>query len=248
MNKKFIFLLIIISLVALIILPSCKSSSSNNLQESDKIIQLQQDIINKNNEIEELKKELETAKADLLKVQGESSQSTTTTTAIESVETDQETVQDNSKYSRTSPATIGDVITIEKEDWLVGKVKYEIELKEVTIGADAWSIVKEANMFNSEPGEGKEYILAKFRVKVLETEGDKPFEINHAMFNAVSGQGVEYADMISVAGLDPDLSTDLYKEAEHIGWTYFLVDKDDNNPLAVLDRKSESEVWFQLRY
>lgn len=246
MKKKFIALLIIISLVALIILPSCKSSK--NAQESDKIIQLQQDLINKNNEIEELKKELETTKADLLKVQGELSQSTTTTTIKESVGTTQETVQDNSKYSRTSPAVIGDVITIEKEDWLVGKVKYEIELKEVTIGADAWSIIKKANMFNSEPGEGKEYILAKFRVKVLETEGDKPFEINHAMFNVVSGQGVEYTDMVVVSGLDPDLSTDLYKDAEHTGWTYFLVDKGDNNPLAVLDRKSESEVWFQLRY
>ena len=67
-------------------------------------------------------------------------------------------IQDNQKYSRTSPAVIGDVIVMEKEDWVIGKVKYEIELLEVITGALAWDIILEANMFNEEPGEGEEYI------------------------------------------------------------------------------------------
>ena len=33
------------------------------------------------------------------------------------------------------------------------------------------------------------------------------------MFNVVSGQGIEYTDFISVSGLGPDLSADLYSEA-----------------------------------
>ena len=155
-----------------------------------------------------------------------------------------ETVQE---YSRTSPAKIGDILVMEKDDWLIGKVKYEIELLEVISGGEAWEIVQKANMFNEEPGEGKEYILAKFRVKILETEGDEPFELNHAMFDVISTEGIEYTDFLSVSGLDPDLSADLYEGAEHVGWTYFLVNKQDTNPLAVIDRKSDSEIWFQLK-
>ncbi|MBU4450295.1 MAG: DUF4352 domain-containing protein [Actinomycetia bacterium] len=195
-----------------------------------------------------MKKELETVKADLIKAQDELLQNSTEAIGTEPEETSAETVLDNKKYSRTSPAVIGDVIITEKEDWLIGKVKYEIELQEVTIGEDEWNIVKEANMFNEEPVEGKEYILAKFRVKVLETEGDEPFELNHAMFDIVSGKGIEYTGFNVVSGLNPDLSADLYKDAEHIVWTSFLVDKEDSNPLAVIDRKSENEIWFQLRY
>ena len=136
---------------------------------------------------------------------------------------------------------------MEKDDWLIGKVKYEIELLEVISGGEAWEIVQKANMFNEEPGEGKEYILAKFRVKILETEGNEPFELNHAMFDVISTEGIEYTDFLSVSGLDPDLSADLYEGAEHVGWTYFLVNKQDTNPLAVIDRKSDSEIWFQLK-
>ena len=54
---------------------------------------------------------------------------------------------------------------------------------EIISSGEAWEIVQKANMFNEEPGEGKEYILAKFRVKILETEGNEPFELNHAMFD-----------------------------------------------------------------
>lgn len=106
-------------------------------------------------------------------------------------------------------------------------------------------MVQKANMFNDEPGEGQEYILAMFRVAVLETE-EEPFVVTHAMFDAVSAGGTVYGGFLSVAGIDPTLRVELYEGAEHRGWTYFLVDKGDT-PVAAFDRGEDSEVWFALR-
>lgn len=54
-------------------------------------------------------------------------------------------------------------------------------------------------------------------------------------------------DFITVSGLNSDLRADIYIGASHEGWTFFLVDVDDDNPLAVFDRKYYSEIWFKLR-
>lgn len=152
----------------------------------------------------------------------------------------------STETSRNNPANKGQTVIINRDDWFYGKATLEMELKDVISGEEAWNIIKEANMFNSEPEDGKEYILAKFRVKVIYVEKE-PFEISHVLFDAVSGSGIAYDDFISVAGLEPDLSTDLYQDAEYEGWTYFLVDENDPNPLVVFDRKRDSETWFKLK-
>lgn len=148
--------------------------------------------------------------------------------------------------SRTNPAKIGEKFVVEVKDWLIGKYKYEITLTELKSGDAAWKDVFAGNKFNKEPEEGKEYILAKFKIKLLEIEGNKTFELYPIMFDCVSSNGVLYSDFISVSGLNSDIRTELYKGAEHEGWTYFLVDKSDN-PVAVINRTNESEVWFNLR-
>jgi len=148
--------------------------------------------------------------------------------------------------SRRNPAGIGTRLTIEREDLLSGKIKLEIELREIVSGEAAWNMIRQANQFNDPPGEGKEYILAKFRVKILDSAEDKPLDLNHAMFTAVSEAGVVYSDFISIVPPEPNLRTDLYEGAEHVGWTYFLVNKTDN-PVAAFDRSRNSERWFKLR-
>ena len=61
----------------------------------------------------------------------------------------------------------------------------------------------------------------------------------------ISGGGVLYNwGIVSIAGLEPDLSTDLYVGAEHIGWTYFMVNTNDQNPVTVYDH---DKIWFKLR-
>ncbi len=169
---------------------------------------------------------------------------------VEEPETEKEIVEaeePTKPTSRENPAVLGETFLVLMDDWMIGEVTFEIEMIEVVSGDEAWEMVKKANQFNDKPEEGKEYILAKFRIKVIKTEEDEPYEINHAKFDVISGGGVEYTDFISVSGIEPDLRTDIYEGAEHIGWTYFMVDKDDDNPLAAFDRKGEAEIWFKLR-
>ena len=95
-------------------------------------------------------------------------------------------------------------------------------------------------------GAGKEYILAKFRIKIIELE-NQPFDTSDAEFNTYSATGVKYTDWISVAGKDPDFRTSLYEGAEHIGYVAFLVRTDDS-PVAVYEPLwDENAIWFDLR-
>ncbi len=146
--------------------------------------------------------------------------------------------------TRKSPSGIGDRLTIQGDDIFVGAFTIELELLSLVSGDDAWQMVREANMYNDPPEEGMEYILAKFYVAVLEVE-EGPFDMSHAKFDAVSAEGRVYGGFISVAGLEPSLRVELYEDADHEGWTYFMVEQDDT-PVAAFDRGRDSEVWFTL--
>lgn len=117
----------------------------------------------------------------------------------------------------------------------------EMELIESISGSEATEKVKASFEFNDEPGDGKEYILAKFRLKLIEVE-EEPYEVYPQQFDVVSDGGASYEDFVSVAGLDPEFRSDLYEGGEIEGWVPFLVDADDEKPLA-----KYGDVWFNLR-
>ena len=149
--------------------------------------------------------------------------------------------------SRTNPAGIGERYIVDKDDWLVGKVTYEIEMIGLISGDEAWDIIKDANMFNDEPDEGMEYIMAEFEVTVVETEEDDAFDTWMGIsWSAVSGDGVQYDDFIVVSGIQK-LEADLYEGASTTGYQVFMVNVDDGNPVAAHDRRSNTEIWFDLR-
>lgn len=148
--------------------------------------------------------------------------------------------------SRNNPAGIGQKFTVKTAGILSYNAQYEITMTEIKTGEDAWTMVYQGNKFNDEPAEGKEYILAKFKVKLLNIDENKTFNLNRYTFDLVSSKGVLYNDFTSVSGLNPDLSTELYKDAEIEGWTFFLVDKADS-PVCVVNRGTNNEVWFNLR-
>jgi uncharacterized repeat protein (TIGR02543 family) len=147
--------------------------------------------------------------------------------------------------SRTNPAGLHQTVRLDVDDWLDGKVVLELEMLELISGSRAWNMIYAWNMYNDHPGAGKEYILAKFRVKIVELEKE-PYDINHAQFDVYSTTGVMYTEFFSVAGMDPDLRTNLYEGAEHIGYTAFLVRTDDS-PVAVYMARWDENAWFDLR-
>ncbi|WP_026477968.1 stalk domain-containing protein [Alkaliphilus transvaalensis] len=154
--------------------------------------------------------------------------------------------QASSNNSRTNPAKVGETLELDRDDWLYGKSKIQVTLTEVISGDQAWQIVKEANMFNKELDSDEEYILAKFKVKVLENQDNKPLSINRTLFDVISKDGILYSRHETVAGLTPDFRTDIYPGGEHEGFVAFTVKKNDT-PVVAIDRGKASETWFNLR-
>lgn len=148
--------------------------------------------------------------------------------------------------SRTNPAGLNQAVRVEVEDWLDGRIVMELELLELIDGTRAWNMVREWNQFNSAPGDGKEYVLAKFRVRIVAAEVE-PYDLNHAQFDVYSGTGVQYTDFVSVAGMDPDLRTNLYAGAEHAGFTAFVVRTDDSPVTVYKAGWGNDAMWFDLR-
>ena len=58
---------------------------------------------------------------------------------------------------------------------------------------------------------------------------------------------MEYDDFVSVAGVEPTLYNDLYEGAEHAGYKFFLIDRDDQAPVVAMQRRGPAELWFDLR-
>ncbi|MED1602799.1 hypothetical protein P4U41_16215, partial [Alkalihalophilus marmarensis] len=164
----------------------------------------------------------------------------------EDIDIEEEPSEASEVGTRSAPLKIGERVTLDYNDLFYGDVSLEIELLEVISGDEAAELVSLGNPFNDEPGEDQEYVLAKFNVKANQVEKE-PFDLNHAQFDAVSESGNTYDEFISVAGLEPDLGNELYTGAERTGYTYFLVDKDDQNPLAAFKRRTEAELWFELK-
>ena len=155
-------------------------------------------------------------------------------------------IPQGSQTSRTNPAGLYQPIRIEVDDLFQGNVVLELEMLELISGHTAWNMIYEWNMFNDEPEAGQEYILAKFRVRIVELENE-PYDINHAQFDVYSATGVMYTEWFSVAGKDPDLRTSLYEGAEHVGHTAFLVRTDDSPVVVYMARWDENAIWFDLR-
>jgi hypothetical protein len=150
-----------------------------------------------------------------------------------------------SENSRLSPANIGEKLTLQTNNSYSENYSLEMTLTEIVRGNEAESIVQNANQFNDGSGSDKEYILAKFKIKMLATENDAAIDINNSLFDAVSQNGVVYDDFISVAGLSPSLATEYYQGSEYEGYVYFLVNNNDQ-ALARFKIAYEEYIWFEL--
>lgn len=159
--------------------------------------------------------------------------------------------QVQSGYSRSAPAPIGTEISGQVSQFELLKqsdpVKFDVSIKLVDVvrGAEAWDILKTAKL-NTPAEEGKEYLLAQFNVKVLESKSDAQFTVSAPYFTAVSAAGKEYDAAIMTV---PDsIQTKLYAGAEHTGWTVFKVDPDDS-PVIVFARDGQGRggIWFSTQ-
>ncbi|WLR53000.1 Ig-like domain-containing protein [Bacillus tianshenii] len=152
------------------------------------------------------------------------------------------TRKDTINNSRTAPATIGEPFVIGS-----GAVSYELELTELLSGEDAWQKAYEASPYNEPPGAGKEYIFAKFKVKLLTAERSKYFSYHD--FTIVSKQGNELKRPV-LYRMEDRFAKDLEAGDEFEGWIFTEVDKTDNAPLLQYEdhlTDLKADLWFKLR-
>lgn len=162
--------------------------------------------------------------------------------SVANVDSGVSTEQTKNVGTRLNPIPVGETATYDGMENLFYNYKAELTVTDVIRGDDAWAIVKEGNQFNSKPESGKEYILVKFKIKVLESVDDNKADFNNSNFTFVSASGTTYDDFVSIAGVKPEL-TDMYAGAEAEGYAYDIVDEGDK-PLVVFHEGFDGEIWF----
>lgn len=149
-------------------------------------------------------------------------------------------------FKNPAPLNINQVMFI--DDYSIGKCKFEIAVKEVVRGDNAWYMLKEANsVWNQEPEEGFEYIAAKVYFKALVVPDNKKYNLNgNVHFNLVSEEGKEYSTEFTIIPPEPVLTCDLYEGATSEGWVAYKVKTEDKKPKLAFGRSYDGSggVWF----
>lgn len=146
--------------------------------------------------------------------------------------------------SRKNPAKIGETIQAEADFSVYGHAVLEMKLVEVVRGEQAASIVAQANQFNDPAPAGKEYILAKFKVKNAKdlSGNDSPYEVNPAQFSFSNSKFSKEDQFTMVTlGEGQKLEAELYEGADTEGYVVFIADQGDACYAIYKDA-----LWFAL--
>ncbi|OOE12507.1 hypothetical protein [Fictibacillus arsenicus] len=153
--------------------------------------------------------------------------------------------------SRTNPVPFNTTATVEDE--LINDngdsfpIKIDITVMEVIRGDAAFQKLKAMNEYNENAPEGYEWVLAKTKVKLTESETeDLAFFIDGVMnFNFVSESGDIYSGDI-VGTTEPDFSFEMYVGNEKEGYISGLVKTGEEAQLRYEDMM-DGKVFFNLK-
>ncbi|NLI13445.1 MAG: hypothetical protein GX425_12635 [Peptococcaceae bacterium] len=151
----------------------------------------------------------------------------------------------NMETSLTSPAPVGQHFILYKKSNLSVGAEYKIDIALVGLlsGNSAWEKVINADSSNSPPSQNEKYIIATFRIDVLEPK-NMSFPIYTSDFDLFNKDGFPYdpSNIGSAKGV-----AHYYEINKHTveGVIDFLVRKTDS-PVVVFDKGESSEVWFRL--
>ncbi|MBU3146138.1 cell wall-binding repeat-containing protein [Clostridium sp. CF012] len=154
-------------------------------------------------------------------------------------------VLDPQQSTRLNPAPLNTIKSISVNDY-IDNYTAQITLKEIIRGDDAWTMIEGANMFNSPPKDGYEYILAKINFELVDIDNGKSLDIYSFDFSLISSEGKEY-DYVGEVIPNPQLDASLYKGAVSEGWAVYQVRLDDVTPTLTYGRNYDGTggVWFK---
>ena len=122
---------------------------------------------------------------------------------------------------------------------------YEVEVTvtEVIRGSEALNLVKSINRLNTDPSAGKEYMLAKVRVKGISSKnGEKITLLPFYHFECASQAGIGY-DYKIVYNLEPEIS-DIYPGGETEGYLCYIVNEGDTLLIVFRGSGYGETAWF----
>lgn len=128
------------------------------------------------------------------------------------------------------------------EDRVSYQFNAEITMLETIRGKEAAKLIKEINDYNDDAPTGKEYILVKFKVKILESKDDEKVTFYKHSFRFINNSGVEY-DTSTYLSLREYGFKDLYAGGDMECFAYELIEIGDK-PLIHLNMASSREGWF----
>ena len=144
--------------------------------------------------------------------------------------------------SRSNPILVGPGVAFA---WAIGDETFELllYLNDVIRGEEALDLVMEANPFNSEPGAGKEYVIAIFQMYLLDADSENSkIEVGQWDFEAVDRTG-KVMNFESVAGTirDSDNMLTLYEGGNGMFFPPIITSTDDVPYIVMRD-----SIWFDL--
>ncbi len=227
--KKLLSLLLSLSMVCALV-----GCSSNGVSQADYDALLAENTA--------LKQEVDELKNALLDAEKDKPETPTPSDSDES--NSDKTSNADTLGSRKNPLKVGESFDCVYTEYGSYEYGMTITLLEVISGDEAWQLIEAKNQFNDPPGEGKQYIMAKFSVHYhTDIAGeDRSLELNSYDFSySTSTYTIE--DMPRVVAPDPAFDIELYEGATDEGWVVFLADADDPSPKAVF----RDSLWFDLK-
>lgn len=132
--------------------------------------------------------------------------------------------------TRSNPVPLGQPLGLVYQDI----ANFQITILEVVRGQDAWNMISQANMFNEQPSEGMEYILAKVGIIYqTSTQQDYTLSIDSFYFDSVSNNQV--LDSPSIVEPEPELNVKLFPGGYGEGYITVLTYVDDPAPLIIFE-------------
>ena len=148
--------------------------------------------------------------------------------------------------TRNSPYQLGQVANLVRG----GVLNFQLQVVEVIRGADAYSRILSANMFNDAPPAGYEFVLMRIHIAYTGADQGVLSLDKYDMAVVTSGRIITYRDTIiySPCCIEPDFDFQLLVGGEGEGWLALPVVVDDPNPLLVIGIHDDGTggIYFSL--
>jgi hypothetical protein len=149
--------------------------------------------------------------------------------------------------SRTLPVALGTtgIAVMESEG-----VRLEITITNVVSGDEAWSMIREANMYNDPPPEGMEYVLFYTSLTIVEGPDDETQSFSGYSWNLVrpDGKVEELMDSAWIVEPEPIFDGSGFPGATIEGWSAFARPPGEEVVLVFgMGYGGRGGVWFALQ-